>query len=385
MKTKNKKKVLIITWNFPPKTGGMENFIFNVFKSLSDIADVRVIAPEADFKDTSNIMRPSKKGLFYFYFFGFFYGLKELKKNKDMMILGGSFLVAPLVWILGKISGSKKTCYVHGLDLTYNSIFYQAIVRMFISKLDLIFANSRNTKLIALSKKAPQEKVLVIPPFISDSFLGEMDRLKLKTNEFRSEFGINDKVVVLSVGRLTKRKGIAEFLENCFRVAVEKKKDLVFIIAGDEPKEALVHRAGEKEKILKIIKKYNLENNVFLLGYQTDEEIKKLYHMCDIFIFPVIDVPGDIEGFGIVALEAAVAGKMAIGTRSGGIPDAIEDKYSGILVNSGDYEKMCEKLLYYSNHKDEREKLGLKAYNRVKTEFLYKSVIKKWKKILDIY
>ena len=63
----------------------------------------------------------------------------------------------------------------------------------------------------------------------------------------------------------------------------------------------------------------------------------KLYQISDVVVLPVLDVEDDVEGFGIVALEAAASGKPVVATRVGGIPDAVEDDKSGILVAPGDY------------------------------------------------
>ena len=85
-----------------------------------------------------------------------------------------------------------------------------------------------------------------------------------------------------------------------------------------------------------------------------------------------------MEGFGIVLLEAAAAGKPAIATRVGGIPDAVEDEKTGVLVNAGDYEGLAQAVLHLLNESLARSKMGEAARQRAKKEF-------GWEKIVDRY
>ena len=122
----------------------------------------------------------------------------------------------------------------------------------------------------------------------------------------------------------------------------------------------------------------NLRAHVRLHGSISDDELVKLYQACDVVILPALAETDDVEGFGIVLLEAAAAGKPAIATRVGGIPDAVEDEKTGVLVNAGDYEGLAQAVLHLLNESLARSKMGEAARQRAKKEF-------GWEKIVDRY
>jgi phosphatidylinositol alpha-1,6-mannosyltransferase len=371
---------IIITWNFPPKKGGMENLIYNIYKNTQTFSDVLVIAPK-DLKNDNNVISPKKfYNIIFFMLFAVYAGIKYSKSQS--ILIGGSFLVAPVIWIVGKLKKCKKTCYVHGLDLTYKSTFYQLVLKLIIKRLDYIFANSKNTMNIAIKKGCKKNKISIIHPFISDNVFNKIKYSKdLKI--FKKFLGVDSKKILLCVGRLTERKGIPPFIENCFRFLVEKDKDLLLLISGEEPLEALVHKEGEKNRIITLIDKYDLHKNVKLLGYTDFDTLIKLYNLCDIFIFPGINVPDDVEGFGMVAIEASIAGKMTVAFDVGGISDAVEHNVSGILIPELDYKLMRESLEYYLANFDERQNLEKKSIKRAHNFFNTRFFLKKWKKILS--
>ena len=76
------------------------------------------------------------------------------------------------------------------------------------------------------------------------------------------------------------------------------------------------------------------------------------YAEADALVFPVLELPGDVEGFGMVALEAAAHGLPTFGFRSGGVPDAVQEGRTGELVSASDYGGLAERL---ANHLASRQ------------------------------
>ena len=97
--------------------------------------------------------------------------------------------------------------------------------------------------------------------------------------------------------------------------------------------------------IRQAIERNELSEQVCCLGAVSDAELVRIYALCDVLVLPVLDLDSDVEGFGMVALEAAAAGKPVIATRCGGIPDAVEDGESGILVEPGNYACLSEAIV----------------------------------------
>jgi glycosyltransferase involved in cell wall biosynthesis len=133
---------------------------------------------------------------------------------------------------------------------------------------------------------------------------------------------LKNKKVLITVGRLVRRKGVYWFIEH---VLPKLSKNIVYFVIGDGP---------EKERIHELIKKLQLEKYAHLLGKISDHDLKIMYATSDFFIMPNIKVDNNIEGFGIVAIEASSAGLPVIASNMEGITSAVIHNKTGKLVES---------------------------------------------------
>ena len=109
----------------------------------------------------------------------------------------------------------------------------------------------------------------------------------------------------------------------------------------------------ERGTIQKIVDRCNLQGRVLLLGEVSDEDRKLIYNASDIFIMPNITVPGDVEGFGIVALEAGSCGLPVVASNIQGLRDAVINGKTGYLVGEGDVEGFVSRITDMSLEKDQ--------------------------------
>ncbi len=203
-----------ITWNFPPRRGGIENLTSNLCQGLKASYPVFVITSAASVPaPEEGVFRPRWPGLLPFFLFAFCYGSLLLWRNREIkIILGGSALVAPLVLALARIFRRKAVVNVHGLDLIYPSYFYQVLFVRWLMKLDRVVANSRHTASLVMEKQVKKDSVSIIPPSVDCYTFASFG-----ADEAKREMGLDGRKVLLSVGRLTRRKGVREFLESVVR------------------------------------------------------------------------------------------------------------------------------------------------------------------------
>jgi phosphatidylinositol alpha-1,6-mannosyltransferase len=370
-------EILVITWNFPPRRGGIEYLVSNLCAGLRERHSVRVITAHVQSVESveEEVFRAPWPGVLPFALYALWCGARLLVRNRGVkIILGGSVLVTPLVLFLARLFGRKAVVQAHGLDLVYRNFLYQQLCVRWIKLCERIVANSAYTASRAVQKGARPDQIAVIPPGVyPERFAGPVN-----VDAIKKEFGLEGKQIILFVGRLAKRKGVKAFIEESLVKIVREVPNACFVIVGDNPSESLTHRDDALGEIRAVVTEMQLQDHIRLLGSLSDEEVVKLYQACDVVLLPALAQTDDVEGFGIVLVEAAAAGKPAVATRVGGIPDAVEDGKGGILVEPGDYEQFAGAVIALLRDGRRNLMMGECAQRRVKEKFC-------WGKIIDRY
>jgi len=218
---------------------------------------------------------------------------------------------------------------------------YQWLWLPFIRRCDLALVNSTNTGRLAHSRGVRSDRLHVLHPGT------DLPPLDAKAaHGFRQRHGFGQRPLLLSVGRLTQRKGLAEFVAKTLPYVVSHSKEVLLLIIGDEASDALHTRKGsERERILAAARDAGVEKNLHFLGRCDEATLGAAYQAADLHIFPVRELPGDVEGFGMVALESAAQGLPTIAFAVGGVSDAVQDGRTGSLIKSGDYDSLGEAVI----------------------------------------
>ena len=297
--------LLFISRAHPPIIGGIENQNEALVRHLSTLVTCNKI-----------INKHGKKALPLFIPWAIILGLFKLKSS-DQILLGDG-VTAIIGWFIKLFSNKPVTCVLHGLDITWGNPVYQNLwVRFFFKRIDHFIAVSHSTQEIAIAAGIPASIITIIPNGVEPSSLEPLSK-----TEFLKILPINieNKFVLLSLGRLIDRKGVYWFIANVF---TKLPKNIVYLIAGDGP---------NKEKIQLLIDELNLQKNVALLGEVSEQFKNSLFMHSDLFIQPNIPIKGDIEGFGITQLEAGICGLPSISSDLEGIKDAIQENKNGWLI-----------------------------------------------------
>lgn len=364
-------KVLFITRKYPPQVGGMESYSYGLINNYPG-------------EKYTIIYRGSQKWLPLVYSYLLLRGLlKAIIKKVDVIHLSDG-VMAPMGWIIKLITRKKVVFTAHGKDINFNFGLYQMIMPFFFKKMDRIYCVSRNTLKECLKVGISQKKCLFIPNGINPKEFDEnynKEDLKKELEE-KYKLALNNKKILLTVGRLSKRKGVLWFLKN---VMSYLNKDVVYVIVGSDNTEINdlkswigIKKVNYSDKILEALEKLNLKNKVFWLGRLSLADLKKFLKISDIFVMPNIKVEGDVEGFGIVALEAAVAGLPVLASDLEGIKDAIVNNKNGILVKSQNAESFRKKIVELLSDDDYCNKLGEKFSKYTKESYNWKKISAKY-------
>ncbi|MHA1757946.1 MAG: glycosyltransferase family 4 protein [Promethearchaeota archaeon] len=254
----------------------------------------------------------------------------------------------------------------HGLDFLVNSRF--SLKTYFFRAADkIIVTNNQTKRLIKKIQNLNENKIKVIYIGVN---LKDLE-ISGSKEELRNQFNIPlDLKMILSVGRHVTRKN--------FDLVIRAIKEIKKIRPNLKIKYYLIGDGPETERLKKIVKELKLEKNVEFLGRCDVNKRNKFYKMSDIFIMPSITRKKDIEGFGIVFLEANFFKLPVIGTKSGGIVEAVIDGVTGFLIEQNNLNELIEKMLTLLDNDDIRIKLGENGYKRVVNKF-------QWDYLIDDY
>ncbi len=338
-------KVLIISRAHPPIVGGIEKQNCALARALSGRTDVTVVANTK-----------GKKYLPLFFFVAFLKGLAQ-SRNSDVILLGDGVL-APLGWLLRKFSGKPVVSIVHGLDITFDHPLYQKVwIRFFLKRLDALFAVGHETIRQAVSRGIDEAKCLFIPNGV------ECFGVTKDAPQARAHLELDaGKVYLVTLGRLVKRKGVAWFVEN---VVPELPDNVHYLIAGE---------GIDKDAIERLVDGKSLQKRVSLLGRLNDREKCLLLQAADIFVQPNIRVAGDMEGFGLVVLEAASAGLPVVASALEGLKDAINHEQNGLLVEHENPQAFIQAITELANDPQKRQWIGEKAKQYVEAHCLWEHI-----------
>lgn len=339
----NAPRVLLVTRNLPPLLGGMERLNLQLAMALAERAETHVVGPmgaEAYLPPTVTLhavpLRPLPRCLA-----GAFARTMALARRlRPEWIVAGSALTAPMALAAARASGARAAAYAHGLDLAVPHPVYRALWHPAIRRLDRLVANSGYTAGLARALGVPDGRLAIVHPGVDLPLPDPQARAR-----FRVRHELGERPVLLSVGRLTARKGLREFVTDVLPRIVAERPDAVLVVVGDVPKDALHARAQTPDSILENARRLGLEHNLRFTGPLVGAALDEAWYAADVHVFPVRELPNDPEGFGMVAIEAAAHGLPTVAYATGGVVDAVADGQSGSLVPPGDAASFADAVL----------------------------------------
>ncbi|ADV26520.1 glycosyl transferase group 1 [Pseudoxanthomonas suwonensis 11-1] len=334
-------RAILVTRNLPPLRGGMERLNWHVAIALSRRFDLLVIGPRGCSGHLPPGIRvreiPAQGAA------GFLpraaAAAWSASSEPAELVLAGSGLTAPLAYLAGRRSGARSMAYVHGLDLVTRHPVYRMLWMPFLRRLGLAIANSANTASIARGLAVAGGNIAVVHP--GTRLPGDVPG----GGDFRRRFALGEGPLLLSVGRLTERKGIVEFIERCLPAIVAAHPGARLVLVGDNAQDALNRSTTDpRARLDAAITRAGMGAHVAILGPCDDATLSQAYAGCDLHVFPVRSIPGDVEGFGMVAIEAAAHGLPTVAFAAGGVPDAVKPGTSGVLVAEEDYQGFAREV-----------------------------------------
>lgn len=199
---------------------------------------------------------------------------------------------------------------------------------------------------------------------------------EFRDNKIRQKYVTNNDPLLLFVGRLVEKKGV-EYLVKAFPKILEKFDTAKLLIIGN----GLL--ANDLKRLTHDLK---LTDSVYFEGDIDNKKLPQYYASADIFIGPsIIPESGDLEGQGVVFLEAMASGCCTIGTNIGGIPMCVVHEKSGLLVEQKNSQQISQAVIRILEDLDLRKSLKMSGREYVVNNFDWKMIGKKYKELFDKY
>jgi len=363
--------VLMISNDFPPISGGQSRYLYDLWSCLP-AEEVVLMAPAmegAEQVDAALACRVVRVPLrLQGGRLNKLYKTKQLlvaawefcRKNKVRQIHCGQMFSTGFAgywcWLL---LGIPYCVYAYGADLLEfdGRLGWGQVLRRILRRADKIIAISKFTRECLLASGVAAERIdLVYPSLDLGRFADSIDR-----DATRDDFGWDGKQVVLSIGRLVERKGQDTVIRALSAVA-EKIPTVHYAIGSRGPYRQALEQLAVDEGVAE---------RVEFIGFVDEADLGRRYAAADLFsmVSREIDEVGEVEGFGIVYLEANAVGTAVLAGRSGGVEDAVADGQSGLLVDPEDLDAVVAAIVRLLQDDDLRHRLGAEGQQRVRAEF----------------
>ena len=370
--------ILVLSEVFPPKIGGSGRWLWELHRRL-DGFDVHVVADkipgaaEFDASSTLPIHRiplrfadwgPSDARAGVQYARTFFRLNRLVARIRPDVIHCGRCLPEGLLALM--VKGRRNTpfsCFAHGEELTLANTSQELrwLTRRVTAGAKSIVANTHNTKQIVVEAfGTPEQRVDVLHPGVDASVFKPAPPDPL----VRQRLGWTGRPVVLTVGTLLPRKG-QDMMIRALPEIRRQCPDVLYVIVGDGP---------DRQRLEALVAEHSVGDLVQFRTTTSDDELIQCYQQCDLFALPNRQVDSDIEGFGIVLLEAQSCGKPVLTGSSGGTAETLEPGRTGEIVSCDGPETIATAVSALLSDPDRRAMLGARARQLVLEQFDWPSL-----------
>lgn len=352
-------RALFITRKHPPSVGGMEKLSYHLISGMRAMPDIEV---------TAVTWGRSQWLLPVFLVVALVRGMVACARGVDVIHIGDPVL-AGLGLLLRALCRVPVAITVHGLDLTYSFPPYRVVIPRWVARYDRIIAISHAVHHMCLQHGIPATRCQIIHPGVD---LPDISTSKAVARQLLSaELGLDlaDKRLMITVGRLVPRKGVNFFVSEVLPLLVEQDPDYFFLVVGE---------GAERKRILETARRRHLGRYVHLAGHLDPTALQHALSASDVFVAPNIPQMADMEGFGLVVLEAAASGLPVLVADIEGLRDTLPDAGFNCFVPAGDATRWAQRIGAFFASPGQQAALGAAMRTHVGTH-------NSWSRMVGLY
>ncbi|MEL7168877.1 MAG: glycosyltransferase family 4 protein [Bacteroidota bacterium] len=365
-------RLLFVTHSFPPRdrplsnVGGMQRVAVDLHRAMSEHPRV-ILATEAIY--TSWTWTAARTTLFLPKLLASL--PRRIRREQIDVVVFSSMVTASLAPLLCRTAAGRRAKYVaiaHGHDVTMAFPPYQRWLRRVFGALDAVLPVSQATAEACEERGADADQIEVCPNGIRLDRFGSLPDRAAARQQLLDAYGLpGDAFLLASVGRQVKRKGTAWFVEHVLpRLSTDTPT--YFLVAGSGPEEDTIRQAAAQAGVT---------DRLQLLGRVPEADLATLLRGSDVFVMPNVQVEGDMEGFGVVMLEAGLCELPVVAAALEGIQDVVTDGANGFLVPPEDPTAFAEQIRVLIRDRELRDLLGERSREYVMGAFSWPAVARR--------
>ncbi len=331
-------EVLFVSHKYPPAIGGMEKQSFELIRNMGAHVTVHRLIYEGKGSRAAFLLTLRRK----------ITRICREHPGISLVHFSDGLIGAVSLWHRSYGHPLKRVVTVHGLDVVFPNLVYQKWILPGFARFDRVIAVSQATADACRSAGIPGENIVVVPNGVDHQLAADEEK-SASHRHLESKFALKltGKRVIMMIGRPVKRKGFSWFIS---RVLPRLRGSVVLVMVGpmrprapfidrligllptqlEKQVQLLFARPTDEADIRRLLIRY--PNKAKHLGKVSHVDLVHLLAVADAMVMPNIRVKGDMEGFGLVCLEASLAGPLVFASRIDGIPDAIHHGQNGMLL-----------------------------------------------------
>lgn len=371
-KTKTPCDLLFLTNEFLPIGAGVATYSFELANGLNQLGHKTVVV--AARRSAQNLAfdqgldfrvvraEEYKIGLFR-HLHRFVTTLKVAINCRPKLLLASDWRPGLVMLVISKLLGIPFAISAYGSEvlLAQQRWFSKLLAGYVFKNAKVVMSISYYTKELLRDFGVDDGKIKVITLGV------DPDKWQVTGDEIakiKNRYGLQAKQVVLTLARLTARKG-HDVILHALPAVLAAYPNAMYVIAGK----------GENEpKLRQLVQQLGLEQQVVFAGFVPDEDKAALYSTCDVYVLMSRQEGTQVEGFGITLLEASACARPVVAGRHGGVEDAVEDEVTGLLVEPDDVNGVAEAIQSLLGDEAYARRLGENGRKKVENEANWRNV-----------
>lgn len=353
-------KLLILSIEFPPGPGGLGTLAYQIAWYLARVGWQVVVSTPQDYavlKDINSFnanqpfdiiklrhLEPSTlEGVYRLA-----KALKIISRGRPDVVLAIGKQAVWLGAMLSFITGVSLVAVGGGSEFLTKKRMERAITRWAFERAQCVVAISKYTKSLIDAMGIDISSTVIIPPGADDNLYLP----SLPTDHLRSRLELGSSKVILTVGRVSERKA-QDVVIRALPIILQECSDAKYLIVGFPER---------IEEFKQVAQSLGVDNHVVFLGQVPQEELPYFYNLADVFVLVSRRTVEQVEGFGIVAVEAALCGTPAVVSRNCGLEEAVVENETAFVVPTDDPKATAKAIIQLLKDDDLRTRMGQAAF-----------------------